>query len=110
MENKKKLIKEADLLNMLGLIFEKWKFIFVVTCCFAIFGLVIALSTVKSYTTEIVVAPEAAGSSFTASGLSSLASFAGVDLGMGEGGDAIYPMLYPDIVSSLPFLCSLFEV
>ncbi|MBR5593405.1 MAG: chain-length determining protein [Bacteroidaceae bacterium] len=110
MENKKKLIKEADLLSMLGLIFEKWKFIFVVTCCFAIFGLVIALSTVKSYTTEIVVAPEAAGSSFTASGLSSLASFAGVDLGMGEGGDAIYPMLYPDIVSSLPFLCSLFDV
>lgn len=110
MEKKSILIKEADLLKIVSRVVEKWKFVLVVTFCFAIFGLVIALSTAKRYTTEIVVAPETSGSSFSSSGLTSLASFAGVDLGMAEGGDAIYPMLYPDIISSLPFLTSLFDV
>ena len=34
----------------------------------------------------------------------------GLDLSMGEGSDALYPLLYPDIVGSLPFLTSLFDV
>ena len=41
-------------------------------------------------------------------GLASLASLAGVN--MGTGGDALYPLLYPDIIRSLPFLCSLLDV
>ena len=106
---KKKLLNEADLLNIVGKVLARWKFVFAVTFCFAVFGVIIALSTVKRYTTEVVVAPESS-STFSASGLGSLASMVGLDLGMSESSDAIYPMLYPDIVSSLPFLSSLFEV
>ena len=110
MEEKKILFKEADLLKMVGRVIEKWKFILVVSFCFAVFGIVIALSTAKRYTAEIVVAPEIAGSPMNGSSIGSLASMVGMDLGIGANGDALYPMLYPDIVSSLPFLTSLFDV
>ncbi|MBR3976398.1 MAG: hypothetical protein IKJ95_01055 [Bacteroidaceae bacterium] len=109
-EQKKTLLKEADLLKAAGQIFSKWKFVAVVTVCFALLGVIIAVSTVKSYTSEVVVAPEASSSSFSSSGLGSLASMVGVDLSMAEGDDALYPLLYPDIVRSLPFAVSLFQV
>lgn len=110
MEEKKILIKEDDLLEMAGNIIKKWKFIFLLSFCFGIFGMIIALSTPRSYTAEVVVAPEASGSSSSVSGISSLASMVGIDFGMGDGGDAIYPLLYPEIIGSIPFLASLFEV
>ena len=110
MEEKKALLKEADLLKLVGRIIDKWKFIFIVTFCFSVFGVIIALSTVREYTAEIVVAPESSGSSMISSGVSSLASMMGVNLRMSEGNDAIYPKLYPDILTSLPFLSSLFDV
>ena len=103
MEEKKNLIKEADLLKMLGSIIESWKLVFLMTLCFAIFGVIISFSTPKEYTAEVVVAPEASGSSFAGSGLGSLASMVGMDLSSNTG-DAIYPMLYPDIIKSTPFL------
>ena len=109
MEEKKNLIKEADLLKMLGSIIESWKLVFLMTLCFAIFGVIISFSTPKEYTAEVVVAPEASGSSFAGSGLGSLASMVGMDLSSNTV-DAIYPMLYPDIIKSTPFLASLFDV
>ena len=109
-EQKKKLLNEADLLALVGKLLSRWKFIFIVSFSAAIFGVIIALSTVKSFTTEVVVAPESSSSSFSSSGIGSLASMVGLDFGMGDGSDAIYPMLYPDIVSSLPFLSALFDV
>lgn len=108
MEEKKALIKEADLLKMISNVIKKWKFVVVVACCFALFGIIIAFSTAKSYTVAVVVAPEASGESV--SGINSLASIVGVDFGLSAEGDAIYPLLYPDVVSSLPFLTSLFDV
>lgn len=110
MEEKKILIKEDDLLKVLGDIIARWKFVMTVSLCFAVFGVIIALSTPRSYTAETVVAPETSSSSIAGSGLSSLASMVGVDFGATAGGDAIYPMLYPDIIGSLPFLTSLFDV
>lgn len=110
MEEKKALFKEADLLKLVGRIIDKWKFIFIVTFSFSVFGVIIALSTVREYTAEIVAAPESSGSSLSNSSLGSLASMVGINVGLGESSDAIYPLLYPEIVSSLPFLTSLFNV
>ena len=104
---KKPLLKEADLLQLVGKVLGKWKFILKVTVCFMVIGVVMALSTIKKYTAQVVVAPESSTSGI-GGGLASLASFAGID--MDAGGDAIYPLLYPDIIQSLPFLCSLFDV
>ena len=110
MEEKKALFKETDLLKLVARVIEKWKFILVVTFCFSVFGVIIALSTVRKYTAEVVAAPESSGSSLSNSGLGSLASMMGINMGLGESSDAIYPLLYPEIVSSLPFLTSLFDV
>ena len=104
---KKPLLKEADLLQLMGKVLAKWKFILKVTVCFMVIGLIMALSMVKTYTAQVMVAPESSTSGI-GGGLASLASFAGID--MDAGGDAIYPLLYPDIIQSLPFLCSLFDV
>ncbi len=106
---KKQLLKEADLLQVISKLFSKWKFILVVSSIFFVFGVIMAFSTIKEYTSEIVVAPEAAGSSVSA-GLGSLAAMVGIDMAAMSGGDAIYPILYPDIIQSLPFLSSLFDV
>lgn len=106
-EKKGVSIKEADILQVIVIVLTKWKFILKVAVCFMILGVVMALSNIKSYTAQVVVAPEPTQSGMTG-GLASLASFAGVEIG--TGGDAIYPLLYPDIVRSLPFLCSLFDV
>lgn len=108
-QGKKQLLKEADLLELVSKLFAKWKLIFVVTACFMVFGVIMAFSTIKRYTAEIMVAPESS-SSMMSGGLSSLASMVGLDMsGMGSD-DAIYPLLYPDIVQSLPFMASLFDV
>lgn len=39
-----------------------------------------------------------------------LAAMAGINLGTSSGEDALSPELYPDIVSSTPFLIELFDV
>lgn len=105
---KKPFLKEADLLQLVGKVLSKWKFILKVTTCAMVLGLIMALTMIKEYTAQVVVAPESSSSSMIGGGLASLASLAGVD--MGTGGDAIYPLLYPDIIRSLPFLCSLMDV
>lgn len=108
---KKPLLKEIDILNMVSKLMHKWKFILKTTICFMLIGVVLALSSVKKYTAEIVVAPEAQEASSLSGGIGSFASMMGIDLGAASGGgDAIYPLLYPDIVQSLPFLSSLFSV
>lgn len=43
-------------------------------------------------------------------GLSSLAAMAGFNINTSSGADAIYPDLYPDIVSSTPFITGLFNI
>ena len=108
-ENKKELLKEKDLMKMIGQVLARWKFVLVVATCFAVLGIVIAVSTVKTYTVDVVVAPEASSSS-SSSGLSSIASMVGLDLGAGASDEALYPMLYPDIAGSLPFLAGLLDV
>jgi uncharacterized protein involved in exopolysaccharide biosynthesis len=104
---KKPLFDDIDLLQLVGKLLNKWKLIVKVSICFAVFGVVVALSSIKQYTSQVVVAPETATSDM-GGGLASLASFAGIN--MSVGGDAIYPLLYPDIIRSLPFLCSLLDV
>ena len=80
--------------------------------CFigAIVALIIAFSIPRRYTSEVVLAPEAAkSSSFGA--LGSLASMAGVNVGdMTGGNDAIYPELYPQIVGSTVFIADLYAM
>lgn len=99
--------KEIDLLQLAAKVLADWKFILKVTICFMVFGFVLALFSVKKYTAQVVMSPESTAYGMDG-GMASLASLAGFNIE--PEGNAIYPLLYPDIIQSLPFLCSLLDV
>ena len=107
---KKSLLDEVDIMALLGKVYAKRMFILCCCAAFFVLGILSALTSVRIYKSEIEVAPETSNSSLASGGLGAIAAMAGLDMGMLGGGDAIYPMLYPDIIESLPFLTSLMEV
>ena len=71
---------------------------------------VLALSIPNYYNCTVKLSPEMSGSKST-SGLASLASSFGVNLGTaGAGTEALFPTLYPDLMNSVDFKTSLFHV
>ena len=73
----------------------------------AVVGVVIALTTPKQYTASVTLAPE---SSKGGSSLSGIASMLGVGgMSMGSDADALNLQLYPNIVSSTPFILDLMD-
>ena len=72
---------------------------------------VITLSIPNYYKCTVMLAPEIPGGNKGTSGLASLASSFGVNLGSASAGtDAIMPNLYPDLMNSVAFRASLFPV
>ncbi len=87
------------------LYFKVWPITFAVVC-------IITLSMPNIYKCQVTLAPELGGKASSASGLASLASSFGVNIGGGASsmGDAITPMLYPDLMNSVDFKTALFGV
>ena len=81
--------------------FKVWVITFILSCVWI-------LPQPRYYTTQVSVAPEADDASPTG-GLASLASNFGLDLSSGNS-DAIFPQLYPDLISSTEFITGLFDV
>lgn len=102
--------KEIDLLELAAKLWNQRKKLIKWSVCGAVIGLIVAFSIPKEYTTEAKLAPEISGSKTMTGGLGALASMAGVSANQAAGADAVYPMLYPDVVGSVPFLTSLFDV
>lgn len=100
---------EIDIMELVRKLLKDWRMI--LKCCgiAAVVGLVVAFSIPKEYSVTSKLAPETASKSAGGS-LGSLASLAGVSLGAMSTADAVYPDLYPDIVSSTPFVVELFPV
>ena len=82
--------------------FKVWPITFVVSC-------LIIICVPRYYTSEVKLAPEMGGGNIGGT-LGSLASTFGVDMGSLEGNDAIYPMLYPDLMEDNGFVAKLFPV
>ena len=99
---------EIDIMEYVRKLFKEWKLILKWCGIAAVIGVIAALSAVSTYTVTTKMSPE---STKSGSGqLSSLASLAGINLGSMNTSDAISPELYPDIVSSVPFLTDLFNM
>ena len=102
--------QEIDLLELAGKVWAerclvlKWCGVAVVV------ALIVGFSIPKEYTTTVMLAPEVEGGSRSLGGLSALAGMAGINVDAGETSDALYPELYPDIVSSVGFTTELFPV
>ncbi|MCR5532948.1 MAG: hypothetical protein K6F10_03605 [Paludibacteraceae bacterium] len=79
-----------------------WPITFVVSAA-------LILCVPRYYTCKVVLAPEAQSANAGGS-LSALASSFGFDMRSMNSSDALYPMIYPEIVSSPNFLVKLFDV
>lgn len=64
----------------------------------------------RTYTCNVMLAPETENSSLGSGMLGSLASSFGFDLGSAMSSDAISPTLYPDLMESNDFIVSLFPI
>lgn len=94
---------EIDLVALAKTIWEGRKTIIRTVIIFIILGLFIAIFSQKEYTATTTMVPQINSPSSKLGGLSSLASLAGFNLDMSAGGNDISPVLYPQIVSSVPF-------
>lgn len=76
-----------------------------------ILAAIYVLSLPNYYSCTVKLAPELGANAKAGGGLASLASSFGVNLGSAQqGADAINPMLYPDLMNSVDFKTSLFEI
>ena len=76
-----------------------------------ILACIYTLSIPNSYNCEVKLSPELSTRRSSASGLASLASQFGMNLGSAAmGSEALFPTLYPDLMNSVDFKASLFNV
>ena len=90
----------------------KYKKVYGVTLIAAyMIGSIIGFSIPKTYNCQILLTPESGSGASSLGGLAALASSFGVNIGGGsQGGDAISPMIYPDLMKSVDFKTSLFSI
>ncbi len=102
-ENKENESK-MDVLGLLLLLWAKRKRLFINCLISFALAMVIAFSIPKEYTSTVVMAPEVSSTN-SLGDLGEVASLAGFNLGnMAGGAEALYPELYPQIITSTPFL------
>ncbi len=96
--------EEEEGIDIMELVRNLWngrKTIIICTAIFIVLGLVAALTMKRTYTVTTVMVPQTGSDS--KGGLSSLAAMAGFDMGMAATGGELSPLIYPQIVSSVPF-------
>lgn len=76
-----------------------------------VLGLIVCFSIPKTYKCTVLLSPEMSGSK-SVSGLASLASSFGVNLkgALGNTTEALFPTLYPDLMTSTEFKSGLFTI
>lgn len=99
--------EEIDLIELAKKMWNERKLIIKWCAVAAVVALVAGFSIPKEYTTTIKLAPELREAK-SGGNLGALAAMAGINLNNG-GADAVNPELYPDVVSSVPFLVELFD-
>jgi uncharacterized protein involved in exopolysaccharide biosynthesis len=99
---------EIDLMEIVKKFWEHRRFILKVSGIGALAGIIIAFSIPKEYTTTVILAPESG--SGAAGNMGALASMVGINIPTGGDKSEISPELYPNIVSSTPFLLGLLNI
>ncbi len=107
MADKNKEEVEIDLLALGKKLWDNKKFILKCSVIGAIIGIVIAFSIPKEYTSTVILTT---GSQRASSNMGTLASMAGINLGNTTSEDVFPPELYPDVISSTPFIQGLLNI
>lgn len=96
-----------DEIDLIALIKEMWngrRTIRTYTLAGVLIGLLFALLSPKEYTVSTTMVPQTSqNASSQLGGLSSLAAMAGFNVDMNSSSDALSPLVYPQIVQSVPF-------
>lgn len=102
--------QEIDLLELAMKLWQQRKKIGIWCLVGAFVGLIVAFSIPKEYETTVKLVPEVAGNQKISGSLGAMAAMVGLGSAGQTGTDAVNPQLYPDVVSSTPFLVGLFSV
>lgn len=102
--------QEIDLLELAMKLWHQKKKIAIWCLIGAVVGLIVAFSIPREYTTAVKLAPEAGSGQKVGGSLGAMAAMVGIGGAAQSGADAVSPTLYPDVVSSVPFLVGLFNV
>jgi LPS O-antigen subunit length determinant protein (WzzB/FepE family) len=103
-EKKKDIAKdEIDIISLIKEFWEQRKLILKITAVFGCIGLFIAIFSKNEYTSSTTFLP-VTGKSVSSSNLDGWASLAGINLGGSANASGVSKELYPQIVSSVPFL------
>ncbi|MBO5583214.1 MAG: chain-length determining protein [Prevotella sp.] len=99
-----------DLREIFRILYKKKLVFFIVLPIVAVLSSIYIFSIPRYYYSETALAPEMETGGNTGGALGSLASNFGIDLGNGQTSDAIYPLLYPDLLSDNSFIVSLWNI
>lgn len=104
-------MRDIEIIVLLRILWENKKTL-LRNCVIAfVLAVIVAFSIPKKFTAEVVLAPEMSEEmSGLSSNLGTLASMAGINVSNLSSNDAIFPDLYPEIVSSTPFLIEMMGV
>ena len=108
MEEKKKII-DISIIDLFKILKADFRKICIYSCTAGVIGVILAFATPKIYKSTVILAPEESGSSFSGS-ISSLAAMVGMNMKIGQTGDALYPEIYPDLMESTGFVVGMFPV
>ncbi len=112
-EFKMKTLEVEDKIDLTKIVKALWqhKRQYLISCAIAmVIGAIFALSIPNTYKSQIVLAPEMSNNSLSDK-FSGLAAMAGLNLGsINSSVDAVYPMIYPNVIESTPFVLELFDV
>ena len=105
----KKIIFDISLIDVFKILRADFRKICIYACTAGVIGVILAFATPKIYKSTVILAPEESGSSFSGS-ISSLAAMVGMNMKIGQTGDALYPEIYPDLMGSTGFVVGMFPV
>lgn len=94
--------QEIDILAIVKRLWDKKKLILIVTGCFMVLGVFVALFSPKVYTSSVTFVPQTAKKGGGGS-LSSLAAMAGINLGDMASAESLSPNMYPQILENIDF-------
>ena len=111
MDKDVKKTHEIDLLALAMKVLAERRLLAKFVLVAAVVGVIVALGRSKAYTAEVILAPEmSSGGLGMADNLMDMASSFGFDIGRKSSIDAIYPEIYPTLMSSNDFILKLLDV
>jgi capsule polysaccharide export protein KpsE/RkpR len=109
MANKESSKDVIDLRVIVGKLFRKKRTFLIVWCVTAVLSYLLILGAPRYYVSDARLAPEM-NTDMSGGTLGSIASSFGFDLGSTPTGDAISPLLYPDLMDDNGFVSELFKL